>query len=54
MVESYRFLFTDNSTGDKIGDGVILLKIILDGIKPITIIKVQDLEKKLASATLQK
>ena len=26
MVESDRFLFTDNLTGDKIGDGVILLK----------------------------
>ena len=53
MVESDRFLFTDNSTGDEIGDGVILLKIILDDIKPSTAIDVQDLEEKLASATLQ-
>ena len=53
-VESYRFLFTDNSTGDEIGDGVIFLKIILDNIKPITVISVQDLEEKLALATLPK
>ena len=38
MVESYRFLFTDNSTGENIGDGVILLKIILNNIKPSTVI----------------
>ena len=54
MVESDRFLFTDNSTGDEIGDGVILLKIILDDIKPRTDIDVQDLEEKLVSVTLQK
>ena len=49
MVELYRFLFTDNSTRDKIGDVVILLKIIFDGIKPITVINMQYLEEKLAS-----
>ena len=54
MVESYRFLFTKNSTRDEIGDGVILLKIILDDIKPSTVTDVQDLEEKLASATLRK
>ena len=54
MVESDCFLFMDNLTGERIGDGVILLKIILDGIKPGTVINVQDLEEKLASATLQK
>ena len=54
MVESDRFLFTDNLTGYKIGDGVILLKITLDKIKPSTVIDVQDLEEKLASANLQK
>ena len=40
MVESDHFLFTDNSTRDEIGDNVILLKIILDDIKPITVINV--------------
>ena len=54
MVESYRFLFTDNSKGDKIGDRVILLKTILDNIKPSNVINVQYLKEKLASATLQK
>ena len=54
VAESDRFLFTDNSTGDEIRDGVILLKIILDNIKPITVIDEQDLEEKLASATLRK
>ena len=54
MVESYRFLFTDNQTRDKIGYGAIPLKIVLDDIKPSTVIGVQDLEDKLASATLQK
>ena len=54
MVESDRFLFTDNYTGDKIIEGAFLLKIVLEVIKPITVINVQDLEEKLASATLQK
>ena len=54
MVESYRFLFTDNSKGDEIGDRVILLKTILDNIKPSNVINVQYLKEKLASATLQK
>ena len=54
MVESDRFLFTENSTGDKIGDGVIFLKITLEDIIPRTVIDVQDLEEKLASATLRK
>ena len=54
MVELDCFLFMDNSTGDEIGDGVILLKIIFDYIKPSTVIDVQDLEEKLASSTLQK
>ena len=54
MVESDLSLFMDNSTGDKIGDGFILLKIILDDIKPSTVIDVQDLEEKLASVNLQK
>ena len=54
MVDSDRFLFTDNSIGDEIGDGFILLKRILDDIKPKTVINVQDLEEILASATLQK
>ena len=54
MVEPDRFLFIDNSTGDEIGDGVILLKIILGDIKPSTVIDLQDLEEKLSSATLQK
>ena len=54
MVKSDRFLFTDNLKGDEIGDGVILLKIILGDIKPSTVIGVQDLEEKLASETLQK
>ena len=52
MVESDHFLFTDNSTGDEFGDKVILLKIILNNIKPSIVINVQDLEEKLASATL--
>ena len=37
MVESYRFLFTYNSNRDKIGDSVIVLKIILNNIKPIPV-----------------
>ena len=49
MVESDHFLFTDNSTGDKIGD-----VIILDDIKPSTVIDLQDLEDTLASETLEK
>ena len=53
MVESDFFLFTDNSTGEEIGDGVILLKIILGDIKPSTAIDVQNLGDKLASATLR-
>ena len=52
MVESDRFLFTDNSTGDEIGYGFILLKIVLGNIKPSTVIDEQDLKEKLASATL--
>ena len=54
MVESDFFLFTDNSAGEEIGESVILLKIILDDIKPSTFINVQDLEETLALATLQK
>ena len=54
MVESDRFLFTDNSNGDEIGDGVILLKIIIGDIQPSTVIDVPGLEEKLALATLQK
>mgnify|MGYP000887618028 CR=1 FL=1 len=54
QVESDAFTFTDNVTGDEIGDGVILLKLILDDVKPSTVIDVQDLEEKLASATLLK
>ena len=54
MVESDHFLFTDNSTRDNIGDGIILLKIFPDNIKLSTIINVQYLEVKLASATLWK
>ena len=53
MVESDRFLFTDNLNGDEIGYGFILLKIVLGDIKPSTVIGVPDLEEKLASATLQ-
>ena len=53
IVESDRFLFTDNSTREIIGDGVILFKIILNNIKPSTVINVQDLEEKLASANLR-
>ena len=51
MVESDRFLFTDNSNGDEIGDGIVLLKIILDNIKPSAVIDMQYLEEKLASET---
>ena len=54
QVESDAFTFTDNVTGDEIGEGVILLKLILDDVKPSTVIDVQDLEEKLASATLLK
>ena len=54
MVESDLFLFTGNSAGDEIGDSFILFKIFLGNIKPSTVINVQDLEEKLASATLQK
>ena len=54
MVELDRFLLTDNLTGDEIGDGVILLKIVLGNIKPSTVIDMQYLEEKLASATLLK
>ena len=54
MVESDRFQFTDTSTGDEIGDDIILLIIILENIKPSTVIGVQDFEDKLASATLGK
>ena len=54
MVESDRFLFIDNSNRDKIGDGILILKIILEKIKPSTVIEVQDLEEKVVSATLQK
>ena len=53
MVESDRILFTDISARDEIKDGVILLKIILDSIKPSTVIDVQNLGDKLASATLR-
>ena len=48
------FLFTDNSTGDEIGDKVIILKIKIDDIKRSTVIDVQDMEEKLPSATLWK
>ena len=54
MVESDHFLFTDNSTGHKIGDDVILLKIILGNIKPSIVIDLQDFEEKLASAIPKK
>ena len=54
MVESDRFLFTDKLNGDKIWDGVILLKIILDNIKPSNVINLQDLEDTLAPETLWK
>ena len=54
MVESDCFLFMENLTGDEIGDKVILLKIILDDIKPSTVIDMQDLEEKVASVILQK
>ena len=54
MVESDRFIFTGNLTGYEIGGGVIPLKIILNDIKSSTVIDVQDLEEKLASATLRK
>ena len=54
MVESDRFMFADNSTGDEIGDGILLLKIILGDIKPSTVMNVQDLEEKLASETVRK
>ena len=54
IVELDCFLFTDNSTRGESGDGVILLKIVISDIKPSTVIDVQDLEEKLASATFQK
>ena len=44
IVESHHFLFTDNSTGDETGDGVILLKIVLNDIKLSTVIDVNYLE----------
>ena len=47
-------MFIDNSARDRISEGVILSKIILDDIKPSTVIDVQELEEKLASATLRK
>ena len=53
MVESDCILFTDILARDEIKDGVILLKIILDSIKPSTVIDVQNLGDKLASATLR-
>ncbi len=53
-VESDCFTFTDNASRDEIGDGVLLLKMILDYIKPNTVIDVQDLEGKLAMVSLQK
>ena len=54
MMELYCFLFTDNSTGDEIGDSVIFLKIILDDIKLSTVPDMQDLEEILALATFRK
>ena len=45
QVESDAFMFTDNVTGDEIGDGVTLLKLILYDVKPSTVIDVQDLER---------
>ncbi len=54
MVEFDFFTFTDNSPRDEIGDGVLLLNMILDDIKPSKVIYVQDLKDKLAKALLQK
>ncbi len=54
MVEFDCFTFIDNTSRDDIGDGVLFLKMILDDIKPSTVINVQDLEDKLANVSLQK
>ena len=40
MVEADRFLFTDNPNEDEFGYGFILLKNLLDDIKPSTVIDV--------------
>ena len=54
MVKKDKFSFKDTETGDEKYDGVILLKMILDDVKPSVIIDVQDLKDLLASTTLQK
>jgi hypothetical protein len=54
MVEKDKFSFEDTETGDEKYDGVILLKMILDDVKPSVVIDVQDLEDLLVSTTLQK
>ncbi len=43
MVESDCFMFTDKISGNEIGDGVLLLKMILDDFKPSTVINLQGL-----------
>ena len=53
-VESDAFTFTDDVTGDEIGDGVILLKIILDDVKRSTVIDVQGLGEKVATGQADK
>ncbi len=52
--DSDDYTFEDALTGDTICDGVIFLFKILQDVKPSTVIDVQDLENKLAEATLQK
>ncbi len=48
------YTFKDALTGNTICDRVIFLFKILQDVKPSTVINVQDLENKLAEATLQK
>ncbi len=47
-------MFTHNLSEDEIGDGDLLLKMILDDIKPSTVIDIQDLEDKFARVMLWK
>ena len=54
IVESDCFTITDTVTKNELGGGIILLKIILDDVKPSTVIDVQVMKEKLASAAFQK
>ncbi len=52
MIESNCFTFTYNKSGNKIYEINIILKIILDDIKPSIAVGANDMEEKLSLAAL--